>query len=769
MSLVRWFRKNNSKVMAVVVIVIMFGFIGGSYLSYLGRRRSPLNKAVAFYLDDIKISQNDLNAAHNELETLTMVLADDLLRAQDIEGIALAELLFTAKQKNVDLVRFTRQIITRQEYRIRGANLGPIYERTMIPAFYWVLLKAEATRAGVSVSNTEAAQLLNQSIPVLTEGTITYPRMIQELGKRGYTEKALLEAMGDLLAVLQYCRYVCSNEDLTLSEMALDAAYNMEIVDANVVKFDASVFVKDAPEPSEDELLAHFEKHKDFLQGHTTQDYPYGFGYKIPDRVQLEYIAIKLGDVKQTIPAPSAEETEIYYRTHQSRFVRQVAPDPNDPNSTVGKTEVTPYAEVAQIIADELTDKKIYAQAEAILQEAILLSEINIHADGLDPQDLTSEQFEKYAVDYEKIAQQITRSYGIRVYSGKTGMLGPRDMNVDRYLSTMTIDGNGYFPVSLAHVAFAVDGLEVSKLSPFDAQPPNLFENIGPVKDALATVFSSLDDPARQVCAIMRVVKTEKARVAESIDESYETNSLALDPNDPNDPNDKSEEQVYSARKMVTEDVKKLKAMETTKAKALEFIEQAKGEGWETAVEKFNELYPKEPTEDDDDPNTFSVQTVTGSKRSSEARFEALRVMNEGYPNARLILLANELEDMLCRQLYDLVPAESEGISEPNDPIEFKPATSYLCVKDVSINRLWKEGFEVNKPLVANRLDKIQSQSLSVIHLDPKNIEKRMKFRWAVKDTDDGEPNTAASDVPDASMAGGDGDGTDASQQAEGQ
>ncbi len=29
MNLVKWFRKNNKKVMAVVVIVLMIGFIGG--------------------------------------------------------------------------------------------------------------------------------------------------------------------------------------------------------------------------------------------------------------------------------------------------------------------------------------------------------------------------------------------------------------------------------------------------------------------------------------------------------------------------------------------------------------------------------------------------------------------------------------------------------------------------------------------------------------------------------------------------------------------
>jgi len=35
MNLVKWLRKNNMKVMAVVVIVLMVAFVGGSALNYL--------------------------------------------------------------------------------------------------------------------------------------------------------------------------------------------------------------------------------------------------------------------------------------------------------------------------------------------------------------------------------------------------------------------------------------------------------------------------------------------------------------------------------------------------------------------------------------------------------------------------------------------------------------------------------------------------------------------------------------------------------------
>jgi len=43
---------------------------------------------------------------------------------------------------------------------------------------------------------------------------------------------------------------------------------------------------------------------------------------------------------------------------------------------------------------------------------------------------------------------------------------------------------------------------------------------------------------------------------------------------------------------------------------------------------------------------------------------------------------------------------------------------------------------------VADRLDKIESQTLSVVHFDPQNISERMGFRWAEDSEDAADANT---------------------------
>ena len=95
MNLMKWFRKNNMKVMAIVVVVIMVGFVAGPALQYLGRAGTGQHGAVAYFADKRKITRNDLIAAHQELEILRALQADALLRSQDLRGVFLGELLFS--------------------------------------------------------------------------------------------------------------------------------------------------------------------------------------------------------------------------------------------------------------------------------------------------------------------------------------------------------------------------------------------------------------------------------------------------------------------------------------------------------------------------------------------------------------------------------------------------------------------------------------------------------------------------------------------------
>ena len=106
--------------------------------------------------------------------------------------------------------------------------------------------------------------------------------------------------------------------------------------------FDSLLFADTQDEPTEEQILKHFEKYKNYFPDQISPDNPYGFGYKLPDSVRLEYIAVKLDDVAETVTRPIQEDIESFYQRNRERFAIQVPSDPNDPNSPLAPAPNAP-------------------------------------------------------------------------------------------------------------------------------------------------------------------------------------------------------------------------------------------------------------------------------------------------------------------------------------------------------------------------------------------------------------------------------------------
>jgi len=505
MNLVRWFRKNNKKVMAVVVIVIMFGFIGGgTLLQQFSQRATGRHKTIAYFGDSKKITNNDLSLARRELDVLRSLAADVLLRNQDLRGILLGELLFAEQQTSPALINHIRQTIRTNRYRISDKQINDMYRRSVPSNIYWLLLKNEAQLAGIRVPNEQAGELLGQVIPQLFKGQ-TYSQLIGILRDRyGLPEKQLLAIFSELLAIMQYAQMICSNEDVTSSQIAQAVATTAESIDAELVEFNPTVFASSIENPASSIEQEHFDKYKKFSPSAVSEENPYGFGYKLPDRVQLEYLIVRLDDVRTLVEPPTNQQKEDYYnRNREQLFTEQVPSDPNDPNSPMNQ-RIKSYAEVSDMISDRLLNDKINSTANRIMQEAKTITEAGLEDTEIEPATLTDEQFKEKAGDYKTTAEQLSEKHNCKLYAGRTGLLSPIDMQIDEYLARLYLEGQGQSPVSLAQIVFAVGDLAASELGPFDVRKPRMYENIGPLKDLLGSARFGLLDSSGQIMAIIR-------------------------------------------------------------------------------------------------------------------------------------------------------------------------------------------------------------------------------------------------------------------------
>jgi hypothetical protein len=724
MSFVRWLRKNNMKLMAIVVIVLMFVFVAGDFLAGWGRRQA--NTRTVGYLGKQAITNDKMMAARQELDLLRMLRADDLLRAQDLQGVFLAELLFTNERGSAELYNRIKSTIRRNLYAISSKQIDDIYRRQLPPHIYWYCLKTEAQRAGIAIPNDQVGELLGKAIPQLFKGQTYSGFMSAMMSQQRLVESDILSTMGELLAVLQYAQMMCSDGALTNRQIRVEAADQQESLDAELVEFDAKVFAKNQEPPGDEAIRQHFDKYKAFAPGSVSEKNPYGFGYELPPLVRLEYIAVKLQDVQKIVTPPTQDEVGDYYeRNKADLYTEQVRSDPNDPNSApVSKTKS--FAEVADTISKQLQTQKINAKADAIMQNARTLTEAGLG--DLDTQTATTEQFKAKAGDYEAVANQLSKKYKIKVYAGRTGLLSPTDVQMDDYLGMLFVRGNAQNPVRLGQVVFGVQGLEASELGPFDVPRPKLYQNIGPAKDLMSGTAAT----AQRIEVLVRVVEAHKAAEPENVDVTFSTQSLQLDPNE-----QKPEEHTYSVKQKVVEDLKNLAAMTTAHARAEEFLTMAGKDGWEKATGAFESLYGEK---DPNKPDVFRLQNLVGLRRMSQTTLQTLAMQWQGDPAMKRALNDTRKNQLFVDKLYALVPADA-NTAKTLPIVEFKPDMQYLAINNITVKQLWKQDFEKTKAMQVFREEHAQAESLAVIHFNPENILRRMHFRRAGPNGKPIEPN----------------------------
>ena len=720
MSLVRWLRKNNMKLMAVVVIALMFIFVAGDFIQ---RGNRSTGTRVIGHMGTQKVTNYDLYAARGELDLLRALRADDLLRSQDLQGVFLAELLFSDQRGSPALMSRVKSSIRRNLYAISDKQINDIYRRQAPPDVLWLCLKTEAHRAGIGIPDNQAGELLGQAIPQLFGGQTYSQFMAALMGRQGIPEQQILATLGDLLAVWQYAQMMCVNEGLTRQQVMVEAAAERESIDAQVVEFEAETFAAAQAAPSQEQVQQQFDKYKTSVAGTISDDNPYGFGYKLPARVGLEYIAVNLDDVHTIITPPTQDDVGEYYnRNKEELFSEQVRSDPNDPNSEL-VTRTRSFAEVAGSISKRLLSEKINAKADGILQEARTLTEAG--------QTEAAGQPAKPG-DYDATAKKLSEKYKIKVYAGRTGLLSPAQIQMDEYLGRLVLRGYGQSPVRLNQVVFAVDELGVSELGPFDVPKPQINENIGPLKDLMTAVAST----SGRIVAVVRVTEAHKAAEPENLDVSFSTRGLQLDPNE-----QKSKQDTYSVKEKVTEDLKKLAAMDTAKARVEEFVALAGKDGWDKAISTFEERYGQK---DPNKPKVFKLQNLAGMRRVSLATLEALAVQGQGDPSAAFFLNESRKSRLFVDKLHELVPPDANTAQALPAVVEFKPDMRYVAIKDLSIKRLWKEDYEQAKPTQLFGDEYAQAQSLAAIHFNPQNVLNRMHFKFVQSETQTADANTPA-------------------------
>lgn len=726
MSLVRWLRKNNKKLMAVFVILIMVSFLGlGQMMRYANQKTSK--EIVATYGDGEKISNFDLGQARQELELLQGLQAEAFLQSSDLRGLFLGEILFSDRSIDPRLLNALNQAIQQRGLRITPEQITGLYQGTAPPSVYWLLLKKEAREAGMAVQTEVVRNLLNQIASDLFQGQ-TYKQLVQQAMQRfGMSEDEILETYADLMSVLQFARMATEAHDATTSQIKHMASWSKETLSAELVKLDAKEFLKlqdPNAQPSDDVLTSHFNQYKSVLPGTISDENPHGLGYKLPDRIKLEYMVVKLDDVQKTLAQPSAQELEEHYqRIAKATFTRQVSADPNmeddDPNAPK-KDVVLSYAEVASEVEKRLSVEKTIQKASEILQKAKPLVQIPAS------EERTEATRKTYA--FSKAVDKVKETYpGLTIHTGITGLMSQGSMVSDLYLRRLVTSGAGNAMAQFVDVLFTVDPLTSSDPSLMSVPKPERLDTIGPLRDQYTRPGTSV---AGQIMALIRIVAVEPSAEPASLTYSYDETGLVLDPTQ--DP-----KQVV-LKDAVIQDVKVLQAYEGLQPKAKELVKLATAGSWDSAVEQFNATYGDKIKTVPTDPNVFAVDSKQ-LRRAPDGQMAQMEGMAKMNPMIMGYINSIRADNQLFETLYKMIPSDQEKAQ--NTPLTIASPADYsvYCIKDVSVSRLSQQEYEKAKAEMIMRETQVSAQSYAIVHFAPDSILARMSFEWREQETDEDE------------------------------
>lgn len=225
---------------------------------------------------------------------------------------------------------------------------------TNVSAF---LLMEEAARMGVRVSRAELHSQLDQM-----EGS---GRAIDALCRRyECAPEAIDAALMRVLSINQLMGIMLETAALE-STPRVEHRYRKQNQEADVLvsQLDARSFVSKVAEPTEEEIKAHFEEAKNRPNEHKDEELV--FGYRIPDRVKVEYVTI---DPKELLPHVSVRERELknYFDQNKNKYTKPAigpSPDPTAPAQNIPMS----FDEAKERVKEDYRNAKAAQEAQSII------------------------------------------------------------------------------------------------------------------------------------------------------------------------------------------------------------------------------------------------------------------------------------------------------------------------------------------------------------------------------------------------------------------
>ncbi len=310
--MIKFFRKHNKQLLAIFTVLLMVAFVGGTALTSMMQPNQ--SGQVLFHAFGKPVTNGDLAVVERQTSILS--------------GLGLP---------------------WNYPWGIPG-RVEPLDER------HYLLLLREAEERGLR--------------PGLEQARLQLATFAIDLNQFSLNNKVATEeielAVANFISVKQL--WNMARGSIVPSELEIQQAVRdqYEKLNAHIVEVKSNPLIEPDAEISEDDVLAHFEKYKEQTSGGGALE----FGHLIPDRVQVEYLAINTGEIALAQPV-TEKQAEDYWRAHQKDFrLPETEDDLGEGASEVVGPELPPPDPFYRTFAEAHEDVVTFLAQQRRLEEA---------------------------------------------------------------------------------------------------------------------------------------------------------------------------------------------------------------------------------------------------------------------------------------------------------------------------------------------------------------------------------------------------------------
>ncbi len=548
------------------------------------------------------------------------------------------------------------------------------------------LMFEEARRLGVTVGR-------DQVYSNLKNFRVTDDMMLQIQRQSGLSYDRIYEIIGKWDAVRMLADIQAQGAIQTLPRLEQQYRDQAQECELRVAVLEARAFVARAGEPTDEDLQKLFDEGKERVTAHTPE--ALAFGYKLPDRVRIEYLTLDPTRLEDFVEVRESELRRFYEdnaRNYVDRtpVVKQQETDPGFVERPLS------FEEARERVRKDCRAVRAVENAQRFLNELYSEAQRPWAAqsrgdDGFRPAPAGE------PASFEALAR---RNPEFPVEYGKTELLDAMGLR-----RLPDIGGAGYQSqqrrVSLADQAFKTKGI-VAKIEPSDPiNGLNLFEPATVMMVMKFNPAARRSEPSRAV--LFRVIEVQPSAPPASLAE---------------------------VREKLAADWKTLKAFELAKAEAEKLAEKARESGLDAAVAAAGELREylataqaaaSQPTTQPDGSTLPPGQFLAnlGPDAPQNVTRQTPMLGRAGYVPA------------ISKELFDLADAPPSATA-PAHKVVCKPAVDprnerWVVAELVSLKPLYSGGF-------AKQLPQLQQSGMSEMSMvfnlwvNPEYLHKRTGF-----------------------------------------